>query len=88
MQMDGYEGIRCGFEWWWIFPLLMITLCFFMRRGKRGSMMCGFNSRREDNQRLRRSDSAKDLLDKRYALGEISKEEYEERKRDISRTDS
>ncbi|MFQ6078549.1 MAG: SHOCT domain-containing protein [Thermodesulfobacteriota bacterium] len=30
------------------------------------------------------SDSAREILDRRYALGEISKEEYEEKKRDIS----
>jgi uncharacterized membrane protein len=30
------------------------------------------------------SESAREILDKRYALGEISKEEYEEKKRAIS----
>jgi uncharacterized membrane protein len=30
------------------------------------------------------SESAREILDKRYALGEISKEEYEEKKRGIS----
>ena len=31
------------------------------------------------------SESAREVLDKRYALGEISREEYEEKKRDMSR---
>jgi uncharacterized membrane protein len=31
------------------------------------------------------SDSAGEILDKRYALGEISKEEYEKKKSDISK---
>jgi uncharacterized membrane protein len=66
---------------WWIFPILMIALCFLMMRGRRGSMMCGFGSRGDDSQRISTSDSAADILDKRYALGEINEEEYEERKR-------
>ncbi|UCH22024.1 MAG: SHOCT domain-containing protein [Deltaproteobacteria bacterium] len=69
---------------WWIFPLAMIALCFFMLR-KRGGSMCGFGSRDEDNKHISDSDSASDILDKRYALGEISKEEYEEKKITLSR---
>jgi uncharacterized membrane protein len=30
------------------------------------------------------SESAREILDKRYVLGEISKEVYEEKKRDMS----
>jgi uncharacterized membrane protein len=33
------------------------------------------------------SDSARDILDKRYVLGEISKEEYQEKRKDIGQTD-
>jgi uncharacterized membrane protein len=33
------------------------------------------------------SDSAREILDKRYVLGEISKEEYEEKKMDMGQTD-
>jgi hypothetical protein len=33
------------FSLWWVFPLVMIVLCFFMMRGRRGSTMCGFNSK-------------------------------------------
>ncbi len=32
------------------------------------------------------SDSAGEILDKRYALGEINKEEYEEKRTDIDQT--
>ncbi|UCG78467.1 MAG: hypothetical protein JSV21_01125 [Nitrospirota bacterium] len=28
-------------EYWWIIPIAMIALCFFMMRGRKGSMMCG-----------------------------------------------
>jgi uncharacterized membrane protein len=45
--------------------------------------MCGFRPWRTDTWDIHSTDSAIDILDKRYALGEISREEYEERKRTI-----
>jgi len=70
---------------WWIFPLVMIALCFFMMRGRKSSMMCGSGSRDAEGDRIDASDSAMDILDKRYALGEINKEEYEEKKNALRR---
>jgi uncharacterized membrane protein len=70
---------------WWICPILMIAMCFFMMRGRRGSMMWGFGSRDEDKNHISDSDSASEILDKRYAIGEISEEEYEEKKITLSR---
>ncbi len=67
-------------SFWWIFPLVMMAICFLMMRGRRGSMMCGFGSRRTDNDHANSSDSVIDILEKRYARGEIDKEEYEEKK--------
>ena len=79
----------CGFFWWWIVPIIMMILCFFMMRGRRGSIMCGFGSRVVDGQQTEIADSAKDILDRRYAAGEINKDEYEEKKRTLTEsTDS
>jgi len=71
---------------WWICPILMIAMWFFMRRGRRGSMMCGFGFRDKNRHHIRTSDSATDILDKRYASDEIEKEEYEEKKRNLTKS--
>ncbi len=76
-----------GYGLWWIFPLIMIVmmfLCFFMMRGRMGSMICGPGFRKPGNHREDASDSPLDILNKRYARGEVNKEEYEEKKRVIT----
>jgi putative membrane protein len=70
------------FSFWWICPLVMIALCYFMLKRRRGSMMCGFGSRDTESDLKDSSDSAIEILDKRYARGDINREEYE----DIRRT--
>jgi uncharacterized membrane protein len=69
---------------WWICPIVMIAICFLVMRGRRGSMMCGFGPRSVDTHRAGRSNSAMKILDRRYASGEIDKDEYEEKKRTLS----
>jgi len=49
-------------------------------------MMCGFGSRDTNIHQISASDSAIDILDKRYAFGDISKKEYEDRKRTVTDT--
>jgi putative membrane protein len=77
-----------GYGFWWIFPLIMIVmmaLCFFMMRGRMGSMMCRPGSHSTGGHREDASGPAVDVLDRRYAQGEINKEEYEEKKAAVTR---
>ena len=66
---------------WWIFPLVMIVvmliICFrlFGRRGGMSSW-CGFGEQKD-------AETPLDILKKRYAKGEISKEEFETIKKDL-----
>jgi putative membrane protein len=75
--MVAYGGVWNGFDWWWLIPVAMMVLCFLMMRGHGGCMVRKVRSPQG-------GESAKEILDKRYALGEISKEEYDEKKRDIA----
>ncbi len=75
-----------GYGLWWIFPLIMpvmIVLCFFMMRGRMGSMTCRSGSCRTSSHGDD-AESAFDTLKKRYARGEINREEYEEKKKVIT----
>lgn len=80
--MTGWENE--SFSFWWVFPLAMFILCILMMRRKKGPMMCGFGSSEAKDQNLKDSDSALEILDKRYALGEINNEEYREMKKALS----
>ena len=71
-------------SFWWIFPIVMMVLCFFVMRGRRGLRMCCFGPRDIDKYQTRESESAIEILGKRYASGEIDKEEYEEKKRTLT----
>jgi uncharacterized membrane protein len=80
--MTGWENE--GFSLWWAVPLAMFIICIFMMRRKRARWMCGFGSRETKDQSLKDSDSAMEILDKRFALGEINGEEYREMKKALS----
>ena len=69
-----------GWGFWWIFPLFMlfmIVMCvFFMMRGPWGH---GHQSGRDA------TTSALQILNERFAKGEISKEEFEEKRSILAR---
>lgn len=68
------DGGMYGISWFWmIIPtLLVLGFAFWMiARGSEGRSHV-------------RGDSPQDILDRRYAAGEIDKDEYERRKRDIA----
>ena len=69
---------------WWLIPIIMMLLCFFMMRRGRGFKMCCFGPRQIDSYHAKNSESAIEILDKRYASGEIEKTEYEEKKRTLT----
>ena len=69
---------------WWIFPMfmpvfwiLMIGLCLYFIFGRRGA------TRPWEPGRSPEGETALDILKKRYARGEITKEEFDRMKRDI-----
>ena len=73
-------GMMSGFSWWWfmpIFPILFFGLIIWAivalvrRPGESGSSTLP-------------TDTALDVLKKRYAQGEIDKTEFEEKKKDLS----
>jgi len=70
--MSGYEVCE---GYWWIFPLVMIFLCFFFMRRCGANRWCGL--RQYDSPK----DSAMDILNKRYAEGGIDQVEYEEKRK-------
>lgn len=74
--MTGYEFFE---GYWWIFPVVMIMLCFFFMRKCHSRRLCGFSKYNGSGE------SAMDILDKRYAQGEINQDEYEEKKKTLEK---
>ncbi len=66
-MMDGYGGYGMWFLWLVFWILVLIGLAILIRYLWMG----------------RREESALETLKKRYAKGEINKEEYEEKKKDL-----
>jgi len=74
--MHGFGGMSFGMGWWWILGLILIAAIIWgivRPYGQSNSLNNTANKK-----------SALDILKKRYAKGEIDKEEYEMKKKDLS----
>ncbi|TAH44700.1 MAG: SHOCT domain-containing protein [Betaproteobacteria bacterium] len=67
-------------EWFplmWIFPLIfLVVMLLFLFRGA-GWPMCGGRGMRD------KEASAREILDRRYARGEVSQEEYQRMRKEL-----
>jgi putative membrane protein len=74
-MMHGFNGMGFGMGWAWITGLVILGVIIWIvvkaatQKSPSGSSV---------------NKSALDILKERYARGEISREEFEEKKRDIS----
>lgn len=81
-MMDCMMGAECGAMMWvmWLFWMLLIVLVVW-------GLYRLFTSRRTAllrNEASGQSETPMEMLQRRYAAGELSAEEYEERKRKLS----
>ncbi len=85
-MMWGYPG-SCASGWWWGFGLLHMLLYWgvvILVIALLVKWLLGSWSLREQHSGNRYSGHrAMDLLEERYARGEIGKEEFEQKKRDL-----
>lgn len=72
--MPGYETYH--FSLWWIFPLAMMLFCFLMMLGRKRGKGCCFSPRTNGRAQREEPSSAKEILDMRFASGEIDQDEY------------
>lgn len=75
-----FTGDLFGFGLWWLFPLLMIVFCLVMMRGCLASGRGRGCSRGDPDS----DGAALDILQKRFARGEIDEREYEAKKKSLS----
>ena len=74
MWPNGWWG---PFPWMWIFPLIfLVVLVLFLFRGM-GVPGCGHRRAHA------REESAREILDRRYARGELTREQYQQMKKDL-----
>ena len=81
VQMEGFEPGKM-----WFIPVLCMAICVLLfmvfRKGGRGPFFFDRTNRLDNSNNVK--SSAIDILNSRYAKGEINKEEYDRMKKDIS----
>ncbi len=80
-----WEAGTCGYGHFWLIPLIFIVLCFFMIFAMRYRMRGCMGMMEDDRGRsaTSESESPEDILKRRYAAGEIDKNEFERIKKDL-----
>jgi putative membrane protein len=73
--MHGADGMWFGMGWGWIIGIIVLALIIWLI--VRGAGQGSATPQSSDK-------SALDILKERYAKGEINKEEFEEKKKDLS----
>ncbi len=76
-----WPGMMGGFAWMAVMPVLWIVFLGLIIWAVVAAVRGSGESRSADSSK---GDSALEVLRKRYARGEINKEEYEEKKRDLA----
>ncbi len=77
MWMNGWWGPFSGM---WIFPLIffIVALLFIFRRGT--TPVCGGHHPGKSEP------TAREILDRRYARGDLSREDYQQMKKDLEQS--
>lgn len=73
--MHGIGGMGLGMVWWWIIGLILVAFIIWAVMRSTGQ-----NNNRNNTANHK---SPLDILKERYARGEIDKEEFEQRKKDL-----
>lgn len=73
-----YPGYFMG-GWMWLFPLLFLGVILFVFSSRNFKSHCDNTS----NHDTKKETSALEILKKRYAKGEISKDDFEEMKKTL-----
>jgi len=74
-------GMMAGFGWMWLIPVFWVVFLGLIIWAIVAAVRSSNESKDSDSSK---PDSALEVLKKRYARGEINKEEYEEKKKDLA----
>jgi len=74
-------GMMAGFGWMWLIPVFWVVFLGLLIWAIVAAVRSSSESKDPDSSK---ADSALEVLKRRYAQGEIGKEEYEEKKKDLA----